>query len=63
MFQNGATNDAVYIAADNGIDTFIFLVIEGNDGTNKQFDAADDTGVALMRIAGMTDATSLAAEA
>ena len=63
VFQNGATNDSVYIAADNGAHTFIFRITEGADGggADKQFDAGPDAGVAIMRIAGMTDATSLTA--
>ena len=59
VFQNGSTNDGIYIAADNGIDTFIFLITEGADGTDKQFDAADDAGVAIMRIIGLNDVSSL----
>ncbi|MCB4429079.1 calcium-binding protein, partial [Synechococcus sp. MU1643] len=61
VFNNGATNDSVYIAADNGTDTFIFLVTEGADGTNKQFDAADDSSIAMMRLVGVDDATGLSA--
>ena len=61
VFQTGATNDAVYIAADNGFDTFIFLITEGDDsgGPDKQFDAAADTALALIRLVGMADATTL----
>ncbi|AHF62522.1 Hemolysin-type calcium-binding region [Synechococcus sp. WH 8109] len=61
VFQNGATGDAQYVAADNGTDTFIFYIEEGADGTNKQFDAADDIGYAMMRLVGVDDATSLSA--
>jgi len=61
VFNNGATNDAVYIVADDGTNTYIALLVEGTDGTNKQFDAADDTGTTFLILAGVSDATTLSA--
>ena len=63
IFHNGATGDAIYIAADNGVDTFIFLITEGADGvggaSDKQFDAAQDTGIAIMRLTNLNNVTAL----
>ena len=61
VFVGGATGDSVYIFADDGTNTYGFLVTEGADGTNKQFDAADDVGVTFITLAGLTDATELSA--
>jgi hypothetical protein len=61
VFVGGATGDSVYIFADDGTNTYGFLVTEGADGTNKQFDAADDVGVTFITLAGLTDATQLSA--
>ena len=61
VFQNGATNDGLYITADNGVDTLIFLITVGADDTYKQFKAADYTGTAIMKILGLADASDLAA--
>ncbi len=62
IFQNGATNDSIYIVADDGTDTYVMKVTEGADGTNKQFDANDDVGVVVMKLSGIADATTLSAD-
>ena len=59
--MRGATGDSVYIFADDGVNTYGFLVTEGADGTDKQFDAADDVGVTFITLAGLSDATELGA--
>ena len=61
VFVGGATGDSVYIFADDGTNTYGFLVSEGADGTDKQFDAADDVGVTFITLAGLSDATQLSA--
>jgi Ca2+-binding RTX toxin-like protein len=61
VFQNGATNDSIYVAADNGTDTFVFKIAEGADGTDKKFDANDDVGTQMIRLVGIADATTLLA--
>ena len=61
VFFNGATGDSVYIFADDGVNTYGFLVTEGADGTNKQFDAADDVGTTFIILSGISDATTLSA--
>jgi len=62
VFVSGATGDSVYIFADDGVNTYGFLVTEGADGTGKQFDAADDLGVTFITLAGLSDATELSAQ-
>ena len=62
IFFSGVTGDSVYIFADDGINTYGFLVTEGTDGSDKQFTAADDSGLAFVILTGMSDATNLAAE-
>ena len=59
VFVAGATGDSVYIFADDGTNTYGFLVTEGPDGTDKQFNAADDVGVTFITLAGLSDATEL----
>jgi len=61
VFFNGATADSVYIVMDNGTNTFVTKVTEGADGTNKQFDVADDSFQLIMVLTGVTDATTLTA--
>jgi len=61
VFVSGATGDSVYIFADDGVNTYGFLVTEGADGTDKQFDAANDVGVTFITLAGLSDATALSA--
>ena len=56
VFANGATGDAIYIAADNGTNTYLMLLTNG-DGNNT-FTAADDTGVVLAVFEEISDATS-----
>jgi hypothetical protein len=62
VFVSGATGDSVYIFADDGVNTYGFLVTEGAGGTDKQFDAADDAGVTFITLAGLSDATELSAQ-
>jgi len=62
IFQNGATNDSIYIVADDGTDTYVMLVTEGAGGTDKQFDANDDVGTVIMKLSGIADATTLSAD-
>lgn len=57
VFFNGGTNDAVYVAVDNGAHTWILSLQSG--GGNKVFTAASDDGVIVVRLTGMTDATTL----
>ena len=59
VFMSGATGDSVYIFADDGTNTYGFLITEGTDGTDKQFHAADDVGVTFITLAGLSDATEL----
>ena len=61
VFVSGATGDSVYIFADDGTNTYGFLVTEGANGTDKQFDAADDVGIAFITLVGLSDATELSA--
>jgi len=53
-------NGSVYIAADDGVNTYIF---QANDGgtTNKLFTAAEDDGLAIVTILGLADASTLSA--
>ena len=49
---------SVYIAADDGSNTYIFQVNDG--GTlNKVFTAAEDDGLAIVTITGLADASTL----
>ena len=63
IFEDGSTNDSIYLAADNGAHTFIFKIIEGADGggDDKHFDASADTAYNIARLTGITDATTLGA--
>ena len=61
VFQNGATGDSVYLVIDNGANTFVMKITEGADGTDKQFDVADDSFQLIMVLTGVTDATTLTA--
>jgi hypothetical protein len=54
----GATTDAVYLVADDGTDTYIYLLVNGG-AVLGQFDAADDTATLLVTLQGVTDATAL----
>ena len=60
--MSGVTGDSVYIFADDGVNTYGFLVTEGAGGTDKEFDAADDVGVTFITLAGLSDATELSAQ-
>jgi len=62
VFVSGATGDSVYIFADDGTNTYGFLVTKGTDGADKQFDAADDVGVTFITLADLSDATDLSAQ-
>jgi Ca2+-binding RTX toxin-like protein len=61
IFQNGATNDGLYVFADDGTNTYGMLVFEGAGGTDKQFDANDDVGTTFLILSGISDATTLSA--
>jgi len=52
-------DQAVYIAADDGTDTYIMEL--NSSGTNKLFTAAEDVGVTILKIVGLSDATQLSA--
>ena len=54
-----AAGDRVYVFADDGTNIYGFLLEEGADGTDKQFDAADDIGTTFIILAGLLDATAL----
>ena len=61
VFQNGADNDSVYLVIDNGVNTFVMKITEGTDGTNKQFDVADDSFQLIMVLTGVDNAATLTA--
>ena len=57
VFFNGGVNDAVYVAVDNGAHTWILSLQSG--GAGKVFTSADDDGVIVLKLTGVTDATTL----
>jgi Ca2+-binding RTX toxin-like protein len=57
VFFVGNTNDYVYVAVDNGTNTFILALDSG--GANKVFTADGDAGVVIAVLTGITDATTL----
>lgn len=59
VFFVGGADDEVYVAADDGVNTYIMQV--GSGGANKVFTAAEDTGVVVITLLGVTDATTLSA--
>ena len=60
MFFVGNVNDEVYVVADNGANTYIMQL--GSSGAdNKVFTEAEDVGVVLAVLVGVTDATTLSA--
>jgi hypothetical protein len=59
VFQNGATNDVVYVVVDDGTDSYVLHLKEGTDGTNKNFDANDDVGTVVAKLVGLADVTTL----
>jgi len=61
VFFNGATGDSVYLIIDNGVNSFVVKITEGADGTNKQFDVADDSFQLIMVLTGVDDATDVVA--
>ena len=52
-------NSAVFVVADDGVDTYIMEL--NSSGTNKVFTAAEDVGVTVLKIVGLADATDLSA--
>ena len=58
----GAVTDQMYIAADNGVDTFIFHVINGGTATGDIGTiVATDTVTLIATLEGVSDATTLTA--
>ena len=57
VFFVGNTDDYVYVAVDNGTNTFILALDSG--AANKVFTAAGDAGVVIAVLTGIADATTL----
>jgi len=57
VFFVGNTNDYVYVAVDNGTNTFILAL--DSTGANKTFTAAGDVGEVIAVLTGIADATTL----
>jgi hypothetical protein len=57
LFHTAGANGFVYVAADNGTNTFIMALDSGNG--DKVFAAADDAGVVIAVLTGISDATTL----
>jgi len=60
VFFNIAANDAVYIFADDGANTYGILATSVG-GANKVFTAAGDVGTTFITLTGVSDATTLSA--
>lgn len=58
VFFEAHADSEVYVAVDNGTNTYILQVGSGG-GANKVFTAAEDAGVVVAVLLGVTDATSL----
>ena len=60
VFFVANADSGVYVAADDGIDTYIMHLASGGAG-NKLFTSAEDTGTVVAKLNGLADATSLSA--
>ena len=49
--------DTVYLAVDNGTNTYIFHLVDTN--SDGEFRAANDAGTLALTLTGITDATTL----
>lgn len=58
-FQFANNGDTIYLAADDGTDTYVWLIDDTN--ADGEFTAAADTATLIVTLAGVNDATDLVA--